>query len=139
MADKRIKISVGKLSLSLLRATEANVSEEIDSEIIKTFDEPVSVPSSDAGFTIDISALEARTVKDYKRLKQILKQMKTTSGKISLYETVRHKKGDFEVENHFTGVTLKSNKVKYSADSLTARDLSFNAETMREVVDGEEI
>ena len=139
MADKRINIGVGKLTLSLLRATEATVSEENDSEIIKTFDEPVPAPSSEAGFTIDISALEARNVKQYKQLKKILKLMKTQEGKLTIYETVRHKAGDFETENHFTGVTLKSNKVKYSADSLTARDLSFNAGANREVIDGEEI
>ena len=139
MADKRIQIGVGKQSLSLLRATEANVSEENDSEVIKTFDEPVSVPSSDAGFTIDISMLEARSLKDYKLLKQILKKLKNEPGTLSIYETVRHKQGDFEVENHFSGVTLKSNKIKYSADSLSARDLSFNAETMREIVAGTEI
>lgn len=139
MADKRIQIGVGKLKLNLLRATEANVSEENDSEIVKTFDEPVSVPSSEAGYTIDISALEARSLTEYKRLKQILKQMKNTTGTLSIYETIRHKKGDFEVENHFSGVSLTSNKVKYSADSLSARDLSFNAETMREIVDNEEI
>ena len=139
MADKRIQLGVGKLKLNLLRATEANVSEENDSEIVKTFDEPVSVPSSEAGFTIDISMLEARSLAEYKRLKQILKLMKITTGTLSIYETVRHKKGDFEVENHFSGVSLTSNKVKYSADSLSARDLSFNAETMREIVDNEEI
>lgn len=139
MADKRIQLGVGKLKLNLLRATEANVSEENDSEIVKTFDEPVSVPSSEAGFTIDISMLEARSLAEYKRLKQILKLMKSTTGTLSIYETVRHKKGDFEVENHFSGVSLTSNKVKYSADSLSARDLSFNAETMREIVDNEEI
>ena len=138
-AEKRIQIGVGKLKLKLLRATEANVSEENDSEIIKTFDEPVTAPSSDAGYTIDISMLEARSLADYKKLKQILKQLKTTTGTLSIYETVRHKKGDFEVENHFTGVTLKSNKIKYSADSLSARDLSLSAETLREVVAGEEI
>ena len=72
MADKRIQLGVGKLKLNLLRATEANVSEENDSEIVKTFDEPVSVPSSEAGFTIDISMLEARSLAEYKRLKQIV-------------------------------------------------------------------
>ena len=138
-AEKRIQIGVGKLKLSLLRATEANISEENDAEIIKTFDEPVTAPSSDAGYTIDISMLEARSLKDYKTLKKILKQLKTTTGTLSLYETVRHNQGDFETENHFTGVTLKSNKIKYSADSLSARDLSFSAETLREVVAGEEI
>ena len=66
MADKRVTIQVGdgnnKVSLNLLRVTEAKESEEIDSDIIKTFDEPVPVPSSEGGYSIDISALEARNI-----------------------------------------------------------------------------
>lgn len=139
MADKRIQLKVGTMTLSLLRATEANVSEEIDSNLVKTFDESVSVPSDSDAYTIDISMLEARSLSDFKKLKQILKRLKTQTGSLSIYETIRHKKGDFETEYHFTGVSLKSNKIKYSADSLSARDVSFNATSMREIVDNVEI
>ena len=139
MADKRVRISVGKLKLTILRVKSADVEENLDSEIIKTFDEPVTAPSSEGGYNINISALEARSLSDYKKLKQILKQLKTTKGSLSIYETVRHKNGDFEVENHFSDVSLTSNKVNYDAEDLTARDLSFNAATLREVIEGEEI
>ena len=139
MADKRVQIGVGDLTLAFLRVTEASISEELDSDIVKTFDGPVSVPSNDGGYTIDISALEARNREDFITLKRILKRMKTETGTLSIYETVKHRDGNFEVENHLSGVTLTSNEVSYDAEDLTARDVSFNAEAMREIVDNEEI
>ena len=139
MADKRVRLAVGSLRLNLLRATSAEVEEQLDSDVVKTFDEPVTTPSSEGGYNINISALEARSLEEFKRLKKIIKQLKTKKGTLSLFETVRHKKGDFEVEYHFSDVTLTSNKVSYDAEDLTARDLSFNAAVMRELVDNEEI
>ena len=139
MADKRVQIGVGNLSLSFLRVTKVEAEENLDSDLVKTFDEPVSVPSSDGGYKIDISSLEARSLADFKTLKKILKRLKTETGTLSVYETIKHKEGNFESENHFGGVSLTSNKVTYDAEDLTARDLSFNAESMREIVDNEEI
>lgn len=136
VADKRVQISCDGLQLEFKRVTEVKISEELDSDIVKTFDEPVSVPSSDGGFTVDIDALEARNVDEFFTLKTILKRMKTTSGNISVYETVKHRDGNFEAENHLGGVTLTSNEVTYNAEDLTARSLSFNAESNREVIDG---
>ena len=72
MADKTVIISVADLELTFKRVTEVKISEELDSDIVKTFDEPVTVPSSDGGYTVDISALEARNVDEFKTLKKIL-------------------------------------------------------------------
>lgn len=139
MADKRVQLGCGDLNLALLRATKAEINEEIGSDVVKTFDEPVIPPSEDGGYTIDISALEARSLSDFITLKRILKRMKTEDGTLSVFETVRHKEGDFETENHLSEVRLTSNKVSYAADSLTARDLSFKAASLREIVNNEEI
>ena len=147
VADKRVHIGVPKnkseklpaLSLDFLRVTSVDVEENLDSDIVKTFDEPVSVPSTDGGFGIDISALEARSKADFITLKRILKRLKNETGSLSIYETVKHRDGNFENEHHFTGVSLTSNKVKYDAENLTARDLSFNAESDNELVDNEPI
>ena len=139
MADKTVIISVADLELTFKRVTEVKISEELDSDIVKTFDEPVTVPSSDGGYTIDISALEARNVDEFKTLKKILKKLKTQSGNITVKENVKHKTGNVDDENYLSGVTLTSNEVTYDAEDLTARELSFNAEAMKEVVDGEEI
>jgi hypothetical protein len=37
------------------------------------------------------------------------------------------------------GVTLSSNEVTYDAEDLTARELSFNAETLTEYIGDDEI
>lgn len=139
MADKTVIISVANLELTFKRVTEVKISEELDSDIVKTFDEPVTVPSSDGGYTVDISALEARSVDEFKTLKKILKKLKSESGNITVKENIKHKTGNFDDENYLSGVTLTSNEVTYDAEDLTARELSFNAESMKEVVAGEEI
>lgn len=139
MADKTVIFAVGKKKLDVLNVTSVDIEEKLDSDVEPTFSGPVTKPSNDGGYTIDISLLAVRTLKQYQTLKQLLKLMKTSKGEISVYETVKHKTTTFEVENHFTGVTLTSNKVKYDAEDLTAGDLSFNAETMREIVGGTEI
>ena len=137
--NKTVIISCKELSLKFLGVTEAKISEELDSDKVKTFDDPVMVPSSDGGYTVDISALEARNVEDFITLKKILKLMKTEEGEITISENVKHKSGSFLTENYLTGVTLSSNEVTYDAEDLTARELSFNALGLREVVDGTEI
>ncbi len=139
MADKTVIISVDDLELTFRRVTEVKISEELDSEVVKTFDEPVSVPSSDGGYTVDISALEARNIDEFKTLKKILKRMKTEQGNITVSENIKHKTGNFNDENYLSGVTLTSNEVTYDAEDLTARSLSFTAEALKELVDGEEI
>ena len=139
MADKRVTIQAGGVKLNLLRVTEVKESEEIDSDIVKTFDEPVPVPSSEGGYTIDVSALEARNVNEFIALKRIIKNLKTTAGELSVYEDIKHKTGNFTTERHYGGVMLSSNEVTLSAEDLTARDLSFNAGECIEKVDNEEI
>ena len=138
-AAKRVHIGVGELQLKLLRVTKVDVDEQLDSDITKTFDEPVSSPSNDGGYKIDMSLIEARTLEEFKTLKKIVNRLKTEDGEVSVYETVKHREGDFEQENHFSGVRVTGNKVSFDAENLTARDLSFNAESMREIIDGEEI
>ena len=72
-------------------------------------------------------------------LKKILKKLKSESGNLTVKENIKHKTGNFDDENYLSGVTLTSNEVTYDAEDLTARELSFNAEAMKEIVDGEEI
>ena len=140
MADKTVIIGVDGKELTFKRVTEVKISEELDSDIVKTFDEPVSVPSSDGGYKVDISALEARTVDDFFTLKQILKRMKTNAGDLTIKEIVKVRgENDFDDVNYLHGVTLTSNEVTYDAEDLTARDLSFNAEQLVETVNGNEV
>lgn len=143
MADKRITIEAtyngAKLSLGLKRVTEVKESEEIDSDMVKTFDEPVPVPSSDGGYKIDVSILEARNIDEFIKLKRIIKGLKTDTGSLSVFETVKHKEGNFEVERHYNNVSLSNNEVTLNAEDLTARDVSFNAGECIEKVNNQEI
>ena len=139
MADKTVIISVANLELTFKRVTEVKISEELDSDIVKTFDEPVTVPSSDGGYTVDISALEARNVDEFKTLKKILKKLKSESGNITVKENIKHKTGNFTDERHYGGVMLSSNEVTVSAEDLTARDLSFSASSCQEIINDEAV
>jgi len=139
MADKRITLQCGDYKLQLLRATEVKDKEEIDSDVKKTFDEPITTPSSDGGYTIDVSIIEARSVDDFITLKKILKMMKSEEGEVSIFEDVKHREGNFTDEKHFTGVKLSSNEGTMSAEDLTAREISFIAQSLMEYVNGVEI
>ena len=134
MADKRVTIQAGGFSLNMVRVTEVKESEEIDSDITKTFDEPVPVTSSEGGYTIDVSTLEARNVNEFIILKRIIKALKTESGELSVFEDIKHKTGNFTDEMHYGGVMLSSNEVTVSAEDLTARDLSFTASSCKEII-----
>ena len=144
MGQKTVVITAGDKNntktLTFYRVTEAKISEEIDSDMVKTFDDPVTVPSSDGGYTVDISALEARNVEEFKTLKQILQKLKTDSGSITISEEIQVKGQDpFLNTNMLDGVTLASNEVTYDAEDLTARELSFNAESLTEYIGDDEI
>ena len=119
--------------------TEVKVSEEIDSDLVKTFDDPVPVPASDGGYTVDMDMLATRDVDDFITLKRMLKDMKTIEGEIQVKEIHKRKNGDVVERNDFSGVLLASNEVTYNAEDLTARSLSFKAKTVLEYINNEQI
>ena len=139
MAEKRLTLAAGSYNLNVVRVTEVKESEEIDSDIVKTFDEPVPVPSSEGGYTIDVSTLEARSLADFITLKRIIKLMKTEAGTLSVFEDIKHKQGNFTVERHYTGVMTSGNESTMNAEDLTARDLTFHASQCLEKIGNEEI
>jgi hypothetical protein len=137
---KYISISCGEYELTNLRGvTEVKVSEEIDSDLIKTWDDPIPVPASDGGFTIDVSVIVTRNVEDFITLKKLIKEMKKREGTISIMETHARKDGDVVEEQHYGGCLLSSNKSTINAEDLTARDLSFKAKSQVEKINGVEI
>jgi hypothetical protein len=136
---KRIIIKSGDLNFEVMSTTEVKVSEEIDSDLVKTFDDPVPVPSSDGGYTVSIETLETRQADKFIALKKAIKQMKTKEGEISVYETHERKEGNIDQELHFGGCLLSSNEVTFNAEDLTARSLEFKVKTLRELVNGTEI
>jgi hypothetical protein len=137
---KYISISCGGYELTNLRGvTEVKVSEEIDSDLIKTWDDPIPVPASDGGFTIDVSVIVTRNVEDFITLKKLIKEMKKREGTISIRETHARKDGDVVEEQHYGGCLLSSNESTINAEDLTARDLSFKAKSQVEKINGVEI
>jgi hypothetical protein len=138
--DKFISIACADYELTNLRGvTEVKVSEEIDSDLIKTWDDPIPVPASDGGFTIDVSVIATRNVEDFITLKKIIKEMKKREGTISVMEVHRRKDGDVTEEQHYSGCLLASNESTINAEDLTARDLSFKAKSQVEKINGVEI
>ena len=133
-----IKCNGNELS-NLKSVTSVDVSEEIDSDLVKTFDDPVPVPSSDGGYTIDIEFLATRDVDDFIILKRMIRDMKQIEGEIQVKEIHKRKTGDVIERNDFSGVLLSKNEGKYEAESLTARSLSFKAKTMLEYINNEQI
>ena len=137
---KFVSIACDGLSLEELKSvTEVKVSEEIDSDLVKTFDDPVPVPASDGGYSIDVSLLATRNVTDFITLRKIIKRMKTLEGTLQVREIHQRNDGDVTEVNDFSGVLLSSNDVTFNADDLTARDLSFKAKRVIEKVNNEEI
>ena len=138
--DKFISIACAGYELTNMRGvTETKVSEEIDSDLIKTFDDPIPVPASEGGFTIDVSVIVTRNVEDFITLKKIILAMKKREGTISIMEIHRRKDGDVTEEQHFSGCLLSSNESTINAEDLTARDLSFKAKSQVEKINGVEI
>lgn len=138
--NKYISIACGDYELANLRGvTETKVSEEIDSDLVKTFDDPIPVPASDGGYTIDVSVIATHTVNDFIKLKRIIKEMKKREGTISIMEIHRRKDGDVTEEQHFGGCLLASNESSITAEDLSARDLSFKAKSLIEKINGTEI
>ena len=75
--DKFISLRCGDYELANLRGvTSTKVSEEIDSDLVKTFDDPIPVPASDGGYTIDISVIVTRNVEDFITLKKMINKLK---------------------------------------------------------------
>lgn len=138
--DKYISLRCEDIELANLRGvTKTKVSEEIDSDLVKTWDDPIPVPASDGGYTIDVSVIKTRTVEDFVKLKKFIKLVKKSEGTISIMETHRRTDGDVTEEMHFSGCLLSSNEFEISAEDLTAKDLSFKAKSLTEKINGTEI
>lgn len=137
---KTVSLQFGDITLSnIVGVTSIDVSEEIDSSLVKTFDDPIPVPSSEGGFTVSLNVISTRNVDDFIKLKKIIKASKTLEGTIFIKEVHERKDGNVEEEQAFSGCILSSNKHSMSVDDLTARDLEFSAKSVVEKINGTEI
>ena len=140
VATKFVSIACDGLSLEEMKSvTEVKISEEIDSDLVKTFDDPIPVPASEGGYSIDVSLLATRSVEEFVTLRKIIRRMKKIEGTLQMREVHQRQDGDVIEVNDFSGVLLSSNEVTFNAEDLTARDLSFKAKRVIEKINNEEI
>lgn len=141
MADKTVSIMVNdqeELAMTFKHVTEVSPSEELDSDTEDTFDGPVGKGTENPAYTIDISKLDLEAVDEtgktamerYDLFKKILVALRTQKGTLIVSEVLKPKEGGaFKVTERYNNVLLSSNKHKISAKDLTARDLTFKAES----------
>ena len=144
MADKTVSIKVNnnpKLKMTFKHVTEVKPKEELDSDSVDTFDGSVSRGTEHPKYTIDISKLDVETADNtmsamarYALLKKILKALRNNQGTLTISEKVYPKgEGAFRVTEHYNNIFLASNDHTLSPKDLTARDLSFKAESRTDV------
>lgn len=137
---KTVSFEVDGMTLTNITGiTSVEVTEEIDASTVKTFDDPIPVPSSNGGFSLSLSLVSTRNVNDFITLKKIIKAMKSREGTIHVTETHERKDGDVVEEQTFNGCLVTSNKHTMSVDDLTARDLEFSAKSVVEKINNTEI
>ena len=133
MADKTVSIGVNNdknLKLTLRHVTEVKPKEELSADSTPTFDGPVTTGTDKPSYTVDISKLDLATMADYALFKKILKALRNNYGTISVSEVVRPKgDGAYRVTEHYNNILLSSNDYTIDAEDLTARDLSFIAQS----------
>lgn len=143
-ADKTVSISVNdqpELKMTFRHVTEVKPKEELDSENTDTFDGPVGRGTEHPGYTIDVSKLDMDRAEGglsamdrYALFKKILVALRNNKGTLSISEIVRPKgEGAFEVTEIYNNIGLSSNEHTLNPKDLTARDLSFTAESRTDV------
>ncbi|WP_407415804.1 hypothetical protein [Methanobrevibacter sp.] len=147
MADKTVSIGVTdpetntKLALTFKHVTKCECEEDLDNNNTDTFDGPVGRGTEFPGYSIDISQLDLEAPDSvmsarerYVLLKKILKIMRSNKGTITVSE-MSYPRGEapFKVTENYNGVLLSSNKHTIDPKDLTARDLSFSAESRDDV------
>lgn len=144
MADKTVSIEVNdhpELKMTFRHVTEVKPKEELDSENTDTFDGPVGRGTENPGYTIDISKLDLEkaegglsAMERYALMKRILVALRNNKGTLYVSEVFRPKgEGPFEAAEIYNNIMLASNEHALNPKDLTARDLSFTAETRTDV------
>lgn len=126
------------ISVEVPRITEVKVSRELDggdpTPIING--KPVSVPTSDKGYKVEIETIYADSIDQYIKLAQVLKAMEENKGTLSVFETLQTKEGTIEDEKNCHGVLISSNEYTLNAEDLSASSLTFTAEKAEHKVNG---
>ena len=131
MADKTIIIN----GVTFGRGTGISIDENAEVSTEKTFDGPVSFGIEKTKYTVSIDKLIAPDVETYLAMRNVLKDMKSNKGEVTIKEVVREKGGtSYTVKEIFLGCLVSKYNKDISVDSLTTESIEFTAEDVDEEI-----
>ena len=131
MADKTIIIN----GVTFGRGTGVKIDENAEVSTEKTFDGPVNFGIDKTEYTVSVDKLIAPDVETYLAMRNVLKDMRTNKGEVTIKEIVREKGGtSYTVKEIFLGCLVSKYSKEINVDSLTTESIEFNDEDLDEEV-----
>ena len=131
MADKTIIIN----GVTFGRGTSVKIDENAEVSTEKTFDGPVNFGIDKTEYTVSVDKLIAPDVETYLAMRNVLKDMRTNKGEVTIKEIVREKGGtSYTVKEIFLGCLVSKYSKEINVDSLTTESIEFTAEDLDEEV-----
>lgn len=131
MADKTIIIN----GVTFGRGTGVKIDENAEVSTEKTFDGPVNFGLDKTEYTVTIDKLIAPDVETYLAMRNVLKDMRTNKGEVTVKEIVREKGGtSYTVKEIFLGCLVSKYSKELKVDSLTTESIEFTAEYLDEEI-----
>ena len=131
MADKTIIIN----GVTFGRGTGVKIDENAEVSTEKTFDGPVNFGIDKTEYTVSVDKLIAPDVETYLAMRNVLKDMRTNKGEVTIKEIVREKGGtSYTVKEIFLGCLVSKYSKELNVDSLTTESIEFTAEDLDEEI-----
>ena len=131
MADKTIIIN----GVTFGRGTGVKIDENAEVSTEKTFDGPVNFGIDKTEYTVSVDKLIAPDVETYLAMRNVLKDMRTNKGEVTIKEIVREKGGtSYTVKEIFLGCLVSKYSKEIKVDSLTTESIEFTAEDLDEEI-----
>ena len=131
MADKTIIIN----GVTFGRGTGVKIDENAEVSTEKTFDGPVNFGIDKTEYTVSVDKLIAPDVETYLAMRNVLKDMRTNKGEVTIKEIVREKGGtSYTVKEIFLGFLVSKYSKEINVDSLTTESIEFTAEDLDEEI-----
>jgi len=131
MADKTIIIN----GVTFGRGTGVKIDENAEVSTEKTFDGPVNFGIDKTEYTVSVDKLIAPDVETYLAMRNVLKDMRTNKGEVTIKEIVREKGGtSYTVKEIFLCCLVSKYSKEINVDSLTTESIEFTAEDLDEEV-----
>ena len=131
MADKTIIIN----GVTFGRGTGVKIDENAEVSTEKTFDGPVNFGIDKTEYTVSVDKLIAPDVETYLAMRNVLKDMRTNKGEVTIKEIGREKGGtSYTVKEIFLGCLVSKYSKEINVDSLTTESIEFTAEDLDEEV-----